>query len=69
MPLTERLSTHAHVQTPLAMWERIKSGRTDDLKAVLAKWTKQGIWVPPRQDQAFQQACSLGWSSGRCVFG
>lgn len=43
------------MQTPFAMWDRIKSGNTQDLKAVLDVWTKTPLWIPPQQDQAFQQ--------------
>eukprot|EP00887_Chlorella_sp_A99_P006735 scaffold3.g6735.t1 len=43
-------------ETPLAIWERIKSGRVDDLRQVLSLWTKTPLWIPPKQDQAFQQA-------------
>lgn len=51
-----RSHTHTHtLQTPEAIWQRMKSGNTQDLKEVLAKWTKNELWVPPKQDQAFQQ--------------
>lgn len=42
-------------ETPYAIWEDIKSGRIEDLKQVMKKWTKQELWIPPKQDQAFQQ--------------
>lgn len=41
--------------TPLSMWERIKTGNTQDIKDVMNVWTKGPLWVPPKQDQAFQQ--------------
>lgn len=59
--------SRAPPQTPLAFWERIKAGRMGDLKAVMGRWTRNELWVPPRQDQAFQQARpaavpgSTGW--------
>jgi hypothetical protein len=47
------------VQTPLAIWKRIREGKAGDIKAVLGSWVKaqweQGIWNPPKQDQALQQ--------------
>lgn len=27
-----------------------------DLQQVMSRWTKNELWVPPKQDQAFQQA-------------
>ncbi len=42
-------------ETPNAIWEDIKSGRIETLKKVMTKWTKQELWIPPQQDQAFQQ--------------
>lgn len=42
-------------ETPYAIWEDIKSGKIEDLKQVMNKWTKQELWIPPKQDQAFQQ--------------
>lgn len=39
------------------MWQRIKGGDMSDLKAVLSRWTKQELWVPPKADQAYQQVC------------
>jgi hypothetical protein len=33
----------------------MKSGNTDDIKAVLKTWTQTKLWNPPRQDQALQQ--------------
>jgi len=42
-------------ETPNAIWEDIKSGRIETLKGVLKVWTKQKLWIPPQQDQAYQQ--------------
>lgn len=54
--------------TPLAMWERIKSGNTEDLKRVLSVWTKQELWIPPKQDQAFQQGGAVVFAGRRLLF-
>jgi hypothetical protein len=42
-------------ETPYAIWEDIKTGRIETLKGVMKVWTKQKLWIPPQQDQAFQQ--------------
>lgn len=42
-------------ETPLAIWKDIQSGRIEDLKETMKKWTKNPLWIPPQQDQAFQQ--------------
>jgi len=42
-------------QTPLAIWDDIKSGRISTLKEVLKTWTKTPLWHPPKSDQALQQ--------------
>lgn len=60
--------TFFSVETPLAMWDRIKTGRTGDLKTVLGKWTQQGIWNPPRKDQAFQQGGAVVFQGRRLLF-
>lgn len=39
--------------TPQAIWRRIKSGSTQDIKYVLSIWKE--LWVPPKPEQAFQQ--------------
>lgn len=39
------------LQTPNAIWERIKAGATGDIMAVMDKWTKIELWYPPKQDQ------------------
>lgn len=47
------------LQTPLAIWERIKSGKAGDIGSLLPEWTaaqrQDGIWHPPKPDQALQQ--------------
>jgi AhpC/TSA antioxidant enzyme len=42
-------------ETPYAIWEDIKSGRIETLKKVMKVWIKNKLWIPPQQDQAFQQ--------------
>lgn len=42
-------------ETPYAIWKDIQSGKIEDLKRVMDTWTKQELWIPPQQDQAFQQ--------------
>jgi hypothetical protein len=42
-------------ETPNAIWADMKSGRIETLKEVMKKWTKNEFWIPPQQDQAFQQ--------------
>jgi len=42
-------------ETPMAIWRDVQSGRIEDLKGVMQRWTKQELWIPPEQDQAFQQ--------------
>eukprot|EP00983_Pelagomonas_calceolata_P106049 1159192-Pelagomonas_calceolata.AAC.3 len=47
--------------TPLAFKERIEQGRMGDLAEIMPRWQP---WVPPKQDQAFQQVgcvCVGGW--------
>lgn len=55
-------------ETPLAIWERIKSGRVDDLRQVLSLWTKTPLWIPPKQDQAFQQGGAVVFEGRRVLF-
>ncbi|KAG7672259.1 hypothetical protein Ndes2526B_g06754 [Nannochloris sp. 'desiccata'] len=42
-------------ETPNAIWEDMKTGRIETLKGVMKVWIKQKLWIPPQQDQAFQQ--------------
>lgn len=63
--------TFFSVETPQAMWQRIRTGRTADLQTVFAKWTKEqakGIWNPPKRDQAFQQGGAVVFFGRRLVF-
>lgn len=57
------LQTFFSIETPLAIWKRIREGKAGDIKAVLGSWVKaqweQGIWNPPKQDQALQQGGAL----------
>lgn len=55
-------------ETPYAIWEDIKSGRIEDLKKVMQKWTKQELWIPPEQDQAFQQGGVVVFEGERVLF-
>lgn len=55
-------------ETPLAMWERIKSGATKDIQEVLSVWTKTPLWIPPKQDQAFQQGGAIVLQGRRLLF-
>lgn len=41
--------------TPYAIWDAMKSGKIEYLKDVMKVWTKTPLWIPPKQDQAFQQ--------------
>ena len=49
------LETFFSIDTPLAIWEDIKSGRIATLKEVLKTWVKYPLWHPPKADQALQQ--------------
>ncbi|PSC71988.1 seleno U [Micractinium conductrix] len=60
--------TFLSYETPLAMWQRIKGGDMSDLKAVLSRWTKQELWVPPKADQAYQQGGAVVFDGKRLVF-
>jgi hypothetical protein len=43
-------------ETPYAIWRDIQSGRIQDLKDVMKAWTAmKTLWIPPKQDQAFNQ--------------
>ncbi|KAL4440489.1 hypothetical protein ABPG75_003490 [Micractinium tetrahymenae] len=55
-------------ETPLAFWERIKAGKMGDLQAVLGRWTKQELWVPPKKDQAFQQGGAVIFQGRQLLF-
>lgn len=61
-------ATFLSPQTPLAMWDRIKSGNMGDLKAVLSRWIKQELWIPPKQDQAFQQGGAVVFQGRELLF-
>jgi len=43
--------------TPFSFLDRMRRGSsgTSDLEGLLSRWSKEGVWVPPRQDQAFNQ--------------
>lgn len=49
------LETFFSIDTPLAIWEDIKSGRIATLREVLKTWVKYPLWHPPKSDQALQQ--------------
>lgn len=60
--------TFLSVETPVAIWERIKGGRLGDLQEVLSTWTKTPLWHPPTQDQAFQQGGAVVFQGRRPLF-
>lgn len=51
--------------TPLAIKRRMDSGQTKDLQDVLSRWEP---WIPPKQDQAFQQGGVLVFEGSRLLF-
>jgi hypothetical protein len=55
-----------HPQTAFSFLQRMRTpGGMDDIKDVLRRWK---LWVPPRQDQAFQQGGMLVFDNERCVW-
>lgn len=55
-------------ETPRAIWADMQSGRIETLKGVMKVWTKQELWVPPRQDQALQQGGIVVFEGRRAVW-
>lgn len=55
-------------ETPFSIWEDIKSGRIEDLKEVMNVWTKGPLWIPPKQDQAFQQGGVMIFEGSRLLY-
>mmetsp|Transcript_5815 Transcript_5815/g.15496 ORF Transcript_5815/g.15496 Transcript_5815/m.15496 type:complete len:114 (+) Transcript_5815:496-837(+) len=51
--------------TPLAFKERIEQGRMGDLAEIMPRWQP---WVPPKQDQAFQQGGMLVFEGDKVLF-
>lgn len=54
--------------TPNAIWAQIKSGEIEVLKQVMREWTKYKLWIPPKQDQAFQQGGVFVFEGEECVY-
>lgn len=53
--------------TPEAMWAQIQNGKIEDLKSVLKEWIMYKLWIPPKQDQAFQQGGVFVFEDDECV--
>lgn len=65
-------STFASIETPFAFRDRIfgMNGRKDgmgDLQDVLGKWGS-AVYIPPKQEQAFQQGGAFIFKGGDTVF-
>lgn len=54
--------------TPVSIWAMVKDGRIEDLKEVMRVWTKYPLWIPPKQDQAFQQGGVFVFEGERLVW-
>lgn len=56
-------------ETAFSFLRRMRQpGGMDDLKDVMRVWTKGPLWVPPKQDQAFQQGGMFVFDGTQCVF-
>lgn len=53
--------------TPEAMLAQMRNGKIEDLKEVLREWITYKLWVPPKQDQAFQQGGVFVFEGDECV--
>lgn len=51
--------------TPVAIKKRLDEGRMGDLQDVLSRWIP---WLPPKQDQAFQQGGMFVFEGERTLF-
>ena len=51
--------------TPYAMLDRIKRDGMRDLFEVLGRWK---VWMPPKQDQAFQQGGQFVFAGKEAIF-
>ena len=54
--------------TPEAIWQQMKNGKIEDLKQVMREWTKYKLWIPPKQDQAFQQGGVFVFEGDECIW-
>ena len=54
--------------TPEAMWAQMQSGKIEDLTSVLREWIGYKLWIPPKQDQAFQQGGVFVFEGDEGVF-
>lgn len=39
------------IQTPKALWRRIKEDGAGDLKKILERWPSEGFFIPPKNKQ------------------
>ena len=44
------------VQTPKALWSRIREDGAEDLKRILKRWPREGFFIPPKNEQVRQTA-------------
>ena len=44
------------MQTPKALWRRIREDGAEDLKRILKRWPREGFFIPPKNEQVRQTA-------------
>lgn len=59
------LDTFFNVQTPLSIAARIKADGAKALRQAIGSWNP---WIPPKQNQAFQQGGGLMFHGKLCVW-
>ena len=55
------------IQTPKALWRRIREDGAEDLKRILKRWPTEGFFIPPKNEQVWQTPPQLPMMSASAL--